>query len=860
MSSRPSGPASRQVRIALCLIALSMALAVVYAGTAKAADFRAVLCAAENGSNSYGTATNTTSSQNPGGIFSYENYCGPAPFPAGDGATLRIAENQPNGNAGQGAYGDIYYDTPPAVHFREAGGYTRQPFDFNEGWRERFWIAGGSAGNVELLSQGLGAPQGRTTVFSPHLWPIGGYLDFTRFVFELECVRPGGCDRSGSNAADANTFVFTLADESPSQVSLTNAGGPMMEGRWVRGEQTASYQFTEVGSGIRMESLYIDGTNPFTIDHASECDVGFNGAIGLFARSFQPCATASNPIPRWYNVNTSAYADGAHTLRVCTWDFAQWQGYNGNGGASCDQRTILTDNTPPGAPAGLEVTSANPARYLQRFGAKWQLPPNQGSPIAAVHYDIVNAAGNVVVPERTVSATNPSALSEIEGPKSAGDYRLRLWLEDSVGFIGPVATAPIPHDTTPPAAPQSLAAIGPESWGPAQGYSLRWQNVADNGSPIVAAYYQVLDGSGKVVEATKTLRGEGVNAVPALDTPRESGDYSARVWLEDEERNVGAAATTPLPRDTTPPAAPQDLSVTSPDDARSSEGFDVHWRNIVDSGSAITAVHYQVLDGNGDPVVPTQTITGTNPQAIADLDTPSQQGDYTLRLWLSDAEGNQSAPAKAPLAYDCVRADNGNGQAITAGLGRKSIPELTVGQKDGATLTGRLTGAGKLGETPICVFSRVVTDQARDFLGLAVTAADGSFNFAIGKGPSREITAIYRSGQRELSANTTLQARVHPTLRLKQKVVRNGSNAVFKGSVPGPHAIGVVVVLQVKDGKGWRVFRRYRTHSGGRFVMRYRFTQTFSPTTYVMRAEVPGQSGFPYEEGSSKPIEVPVKP
>jgi hypothetical protein len=40
-------------------------------------------------------------------------------------------------------------------------------------------------------------------------------------------------------------------------------------------------------------------------------------------------------------------------------------------------------------------------------------------------------------------------------PKAPGEYRLRVWLQDSVGFIGAPATAPIPHDTTPPAAPQS---------------------------------------------------------------------------------------------------------------------------------------------------------------------------------------------------------------------------------------------------------------------------------------------------------------------------------------------------------------------------------------------------------------------
>lgn len=42
--------------------------------------------------------------------------------------------------------------------------------------------------------------------------------------------------------------------------------------------------------------------------------------------------------------------------------------------------------------------------------------------------------------------------------------------------------------------------------------------------------------------------------------------------------------------------------------------------------------------------------------------------------------------------------------------------------------------------------------------------------------------------------------------------------------------------------------------------MRYRFTQTYSPTTYIMRAQVRAQSGYPFEEGNSRPIAVPVAP
>lgn len=56
---------------------LAVGVAAIGAGTAHAAHYRMLLCAGNNGSNSFQTATNTASPQNPGSIFSFENRCGP---------------------------------------------------------------------------------------------------------------------------------------------------------------------------------------------------------------------------------------------------------------------------------------------------------------------------------------------------------------------------------------------------------------------------------------------------------------------------------------------------------------------------------------------------------------------------------------------------------------------------------------------------------------------------------------------------------------------------------------------------------------------------------------------------------------
>lgn len=756
MSSRTKPPAKRPDIVALCLILLALAIAVFAAGTAKAAQYKVLLCAAGVGSNAYGTSTNTVSPQNPGGIFSFENYCGPGSSdPAGNSALLRIAENQPSGNAGYGAYGNIYYDTPAYVHFKTGGGYTRQFNSFNDGWRARYWVASACC-TAQLMTQGNGAQWASTGVFTPHLWEPSFQYDFTRFVFEMQCVRSAGCDRANFNATDTNTLTFILEDDFNSQVALTD-GSPMMSGGWVRGTQTATFQWAELGSGIRFERIRIDGADRWWIDHQAtgECNTGASQASGEFGRVFQPCATSPH-IGRAYTFDTAGLADGAHTLQACTQDYGQWRGLNGTGSESCDQRTIRTDNSAPGAPSGLVVTSANPNRYLDRFGAQFALPPNHGSPITKVHYSILDAAGAVVVPEKVATGANPTALSGVAGPEKAGDYRLKVWLEDEVGFLGPAATAPIP-------------------------------------------------------------------------------------------------------RDTIPPAAPQGLSVTAPETPRDAEGSDLRWQNIVDAGSPIDAAHYQVLDGAGRVVVPTSTVAGANVEAIKGLDTPVAAGAYQLRLWLTDAEHNVGAPVTAPLAYECMRSSAVGAQRLTVSLGGRA--EQTLQQGQGTSLSGSLRGqAGPVATAPVCIYARVETDRGRDFLGLALTDPAGAYRFPIPAGPSREVIAIHRPDQRQLHASASLRTIVHPTLRARSLVVRTGESGYFEGEIPGPHNDNVTIVLQVKSGKGWLAFRRYRTRNDGHYEFSYPFRRTNRPTNYEMRAQVRESSGYPYIEGDSDPLTLRVLP
>lgn len=748
-------------RLALVTAFVMCVIGCVGARSADAAYYKMLLCAGNVGAGEYTTETNTATGGSPG-IFTFENNCGPAPDPAGSAAYLRIAENQGSGNAGSGAFGRFTWASPEGVQIAAAGGYTREPNAFNEGWRARYWLEGfdGSENNVLVQGAGITEPtevnKPKTTIFAPHLWPFPALGSYRKFNFEMECVRSAGCDRSNFNAADSNTMLLTLDDPSPPVVAVGESA--LTAGRWVKGSQPITWATTEAGSGLRFERLRVDGGERVTSDYRSSCDIDTSEATGEFARGFEPCPRGG-PIPHSTTIETSALADGSHSVGVCAQDFAQATGIDGTGGETCETRTIRTDNTAPSAPLALAIGSVNPARYEQTISASWGLAPDPGSPITQVRYWFTDA-GNVVVPVQTIAATNPTGLSSITGPPAAGAYYLNVQLIDEVGFVGATASVPVPHDTTPP-------------------------------------------------------------------------------------------------------AAPQDISVTPPSAARAAHGFDVSWTNIVDDGAPIAAAHYDITDKAGNVVVGEQTITDEDPQSIEHLATPQRRGAYELHLWLSDAEGNVGAPVSAPLAYDCVRSEVKGAVSVSATFGAAQRNQVLVPFGSGAVLGGHLRGAAgqPVGGAPVCVYSRIVTGKRSRFLGVAITDHEGGYQYPIAAGASREIAVENRPGQRTVRSAATLVTRAHPSLRLVSKTpVHNKTTAVFVGKLPGPDSGSVSVVLQIKDGNGWTVFGRATTGTDGSYRIKYKFTQTFTPVTFTVRTQMPPQKGVPYHSGSSELIAVPVRP
>jgi hypothetical protein len=213
-----------------------------------------------------------------------------------------------------------------------------------------------------------------------------------------------------------------------------------------------------------------------------------------------------------------------------------------------------------------------------------------------------------------------------------------------------------------------------------------------------------------------------------------------------------------------------------------------------------------------------------------------------------------------PLANSCPRSVEG-GSVLSSGLGSTRSETAVVTQGEGATLSGYLRGEGVgVSGATICVFARVTSEEENQLLGTVATDQNGRYEFPLPPGPSRNLTAVYRTEQGQLSAATLLQTKATPVLRLRSSTIFNKHFAHFSGEIPGPNNDRVMVFLQVKIGHGWRVFRRYSTRDGGKFSLRYRFTRNFVPTIYLMRAQVVGGPDYPYLPGNSETKELRVLP
>ncbi len=255
------------------------------------------------------------------------------------------------------------------------------------------------------------------------------------------------------------------------------------------------------------------------------------------------------------------------------------------------------------------------------------------------------------------------------------------------------------------------------------------------------------------------------------------------------------------------------------------------------------------------------------------LDTeafPFHNGTNTIEVCTSDFStlSNPNTTCSPPRSIDvdnsCASSSVAGGEALSARFSASGAETVTVDYGQGAEVSGQL--ANKAGEpisgATICVEATLLgVEPPQLSVATVTTDGDGNFSYRVPPGPDREVLVGYRHDANQVSRDVRYYAHAGPSLHVKPSHLFNRHRVHFRGQLPGPDSGGRVVVLEanVLGSKEWLTFRRATTNSSGVFKSAYRFTSTTRTTTYRFRAVVPGQAGYPWVTGQSRPASVLVK-
>jgi len=170
---------------------------------------------------------------------------------------------------------------------------------------------------------------------APHLvsLPVSGPA--RAFDVRLECLilgTPFGCSRDRGSSMLLSGLTLTVDDPVPPRARLD---GALVASGWHRGTVALELGAEDpVGAGLSGEEVTVDGARVAGAPVA--CAVALIEGE-LRATKLRPCPTTATQA---FEVDTTAFADGAHALRGCAVDFS--------GGRGCAPEVgIQVDNSPP---------------------------------------------------------------------------------------------------------------------------------------------------------------------------------------------------------------------------------------------------------------------------------------------------------------------------------------------------------------------------------------------------------------------------------------------------------------------------------------------------------------------------------
>lgn len=293
---------------------------------------------------------------------------------------------------------------------------------------------------------------------------------------------------------------------------------------------------------------------------------------------------------------------------------------------------------------------------------------------------------------------------------------------------------------------------------------------------------------------------------------------------------------------------------------RSTNSFDLRWTPPSGQAAPIVRAHYRLCRVGSNVCVAGMR---WGQSGIDDLAVPAR-GDWSFRVWLEDAAGNQEhANASRPIT---LRFDDRLPTQLTAGIrtGGGTARHVTVAHRARPTVAGRLVdakGAATKG-AGIAVLARVDGQPRFRRIGTVVTNRYGSYSYRVQSGPSRELRLSYAGSDRHRPSDATahVAVRARSTMRVTDRRVRNGDRVRFSGRLLGgwvPRE-GKLVQLEAFYRDRWRTFAVVRTGPRGAWRRSYRFGGSRGRITYPFRARIPRERSYPYAVGFSRVVRVTV--
>ncbi|MCS3602961.1 VCBS repeat-containing protein [Buttiauxella sp. BIGb0471] len=546
-----------------------------------------------------------------------------------NGETLEVTATDKAGNTGPEAPVDAPDSTPPAVPVIGAviddvanitgnlnnGDTTNDNKPTLQGTAE-------PGATINIYDNGGTTPIGTVTADPGGIWSFTPTTALGQGLHNLT-VTATDADNNISPAASFSLTVDSIAPLAPAITLVSDDVGTItgsVPNNGVTNDTTPTLQGTgEPGSTV---TLTLDGTTTLT--------------------TFTVDASGT-----WSYTLTTALTESEHRFTVTASDSA------GNVIAPSTEFVITVDTTPPATPVitGAVDDIGSVTAPLGNNSSTDDTRPQfngTGAPGSTITlYDGATAIGSFTIGSDGQWNITPAQ------PLTEGAHALTAVATDAAGNASPAANFNLTIDTTPPAAPLIVNAVGEVGGASAtlvSGGSIQNGTPTLSGTGEVGATIRIYDNGGTTPIGTITVP-DGGNWTFTPTTALTEGAHTLTAVATDPVGNVGLpSAGFTLTVDSSIPATPGIPTVT--DDVSPGLGTIANNGSTNDttptfSGTGTAGDTITILD-NGDPIG-TTTVRADGTWSFTP-DTPFTTPDHSISVTESDAAGNKS-PASGTINF-----------------------------------------------------------------------------------------------------------------------------------------------------------------------------------------------------------------